>query len=534
MTPTGKEALKNLLGQIPFTAELYWLFRQGGQPLQTRFTLKHLQAAMPDLVAQANEYREKTQPGKKVFIFATLHYWIEHAALLSIALAAQGHKVTLGFLPYSDWQLPINRFDLRRQNVYATRVLKQASPLIDVFPFLNVRVPFRPLPDDLAELVRQVTVYDTQYTLQSEDADPESEIYRLRLERNTAAAAVASQWLKAGKPDVVVVPNGTIQELGVVYRIAHKMKIRTVTYEFGDQRQRIWLAQNTEVMRQETDGLWKARQNTPLTEAQMEKLRNLFVSRQRGTLVENFARQWQGTPAQGGEQARKALGLDNRPVVLLATNVLGDSLTLGRQVFSKDMAEWITRTVMYFTGRPDVQLVVRVHPGEVLTHGTSMVEVVREALPKLPDHVRVIGPKEKINTYDIMEVADLGLVYTTTAGMEMALMGIPVIVSGQTHYRGRGFTHDPESWVSYFKLLGQVLAKPEDYRLNREQVEKAWAYAYRFFFEFPQPFPWHLVRTWEDLKNRPLSQVLSPEGLEQYGDTFRFLTGEPMEWKTIA
>jgi len=53
----------------------------------------------------------------------------------------------------------------------------------------------------------------------------------------------------------------------------------------------------------------------------------------------------QATSAQGGSEARKALGLDDRPVVLLATNVLGDSLTLGRQVFSKNMAEWISRTV---------------------------------------------------------------------------------------------------------------------------------------------------------------------------------------------
>ncbi len=109
---------------------------------------------------------------------------------------------------------------------------------------------------------------------------------------------------------------------------------------------------------------------------------HLFVARQRAALWENFARLWQGTPAQGGEQARQALGLDKRPVVLLATNVLGDSLTLGRQVFSKTMAEWISRTVQYFAGRPDVQLVIRIHPGEVLVHGQSMMEVVRQVLPQ--------------------------------------------------------------------------------------------------------------------------------------------------------
>jgi hypothetical protein len=306
-----------------------------------------------------------------------------------------------------------------------------------------------------------------------------------------------------------------------------------VTYEFGDQRQRIWLAQNSEVMRQETDGLWAARDGSSLSPEQLERMHSLFMARQRGALWENFARSWQGTPTQGGSKIRQELGLDARPLVLLATNVLGDSLTLGRQVFSQSMAEWIARTVQYFAGRPDVQLVIRIHPGEVLTHGQSMAEVVRQVLPRLPEHIRLIGAKEKVNTYDLVETADLGLVYTTTVGMEMAMYGVPVIVSGVTHYRGRGFTYDPDSWVSYFKQLGLILSKPEAFKLSRQQVESAWEYAYRFFFEYPRPFPWHLVRVWEDYKARPLNAVLSEEGMQQYGATFRYLLGEPVNWKSI-
>lgn len=533
MTSPGKDAVKQILGQIPFTAELYWLVRQRNKPITSRFSLKHLQAALPGITAQAARLRQSAPPGKKVFLFATLHYWIEHAALLGLALSAQGHQVTLGFLPYAEWQKPVNRFDLRRQNIYARKVLAGAAPLMDSVSLLPNLGHFATLPDPVLAIVNQVTAYDTMYTLQVEDVDLASETYKLRKERNTEAAATALAWLQNGRPDVLIVPNGTIQELGIVYRVARFLKIPVVTYEFGDQRQRIWLAQNAEVMRQETDALWAARQENPVSDEEMERLHALFAARQRGALWENFARRWQDTPAEGGEKARAALGLDNRPLVLLATNVLGDSLTLGRNIFSKSMAEWISRTVQYFAGRPDVQLVIRVHPGEVLTHGQSMVDVVKEVLPRLPEHIRLIGPKDKINTYDLVDVADLGLVYTTTVGMEMTMHGLPVIVAGQTHYRGRGFTQDPDSWVSYYKILGHILDRPQDYRLNREQIERAWQYAYRFFFEFPRPFPWHLVRMWEDYKSRSLEDVLSPEGLQQYGDTFRYLTGETLDWKSI-
>ena len=70
MAVTSKDAIKNLLGQIPFTAELYWLLRQRGRPIQSRFSLKHLQMAMPELLAQATELRKDAPPGKNIFIFA--------------------------------------------------------------------------------------------------------------------------------------------------------------------------------------------------------------------------------------------------------------------------------------------------------------------------------------------------------------------------------------------------------------------------------------------------------------------------------
>jgi hypothetical protein len=240
-------------------------------------------------------------------------------------------------------------------------------------------------------------------------------------------------------------------------------------------------------------------------------------------------------PSAGGDQVRLALGLDSRPIVLLATNVIGDSLTLGRQVFSDSMTEWLVRTIEYFARRSEVQLVVRIHPGELITKGPSVADVVQQALPAgIPENIHVVAADAAINTYDIVEIANLGLVYTTTVGMEMALSGVPVIVIGQTHYRQKSFTLDPNSWDAYFELLGQALTNPERYRLTQEQVEKAWEYAYRFFFEYPHPFPWHLVHIWEDVQEWPIERVLGEEGETLFRQTFDYLAGERVNWKHIA
>jgi hypothetical protein len=525
-----RKTIKKILGNIPYTAELYWHLVQRHKPWQAHFNLDLLESVLPDAVEQAQAHLGRGAAGKKVFIFSSLHYWIEFSTLLGVALAGMGHDVTLSFLPYASWAEPIQKFDLRRQNLYARQVLRNASAILKVQSLLDVHPLSRQLAPELKQAVEQVSVFDTQYTLQVEDVSQEEEIYRLRYERNYETAVNARAWLAAHKPDVAILPNATILEMGTVYHVARHLEIPAVTFEFGDQRERIWLAQNNEIMRHETDELWAARGQAPLVEEQVQRLQDLFTAREGGQTWKNFARKWQATPTKGGRQVRQKLGLDDRPVVLLATNVLGDSLTLGRQVFSRTMGEWIVRTLRFFVGREDVQLVIRVHPGETLTHGTSMVDVIHAELEELPEHIHLVAPEEKINTYDLLEFADLGLVYTTTVGLEMAMRGIPVIVAGQTHYRGRGFTCDPESWDDYFATLADLLGSLQDRRLTQAQVETAWRYAYLFFFEFPQPFPWHLLDLKQDIQERPIAFVLNEEGQARYGKTFQALTGEPIQW----
>jgi hypothetical protein len=526
----NRRSVKKILAQIPYSVELYWHLVQRHKPWYAHFNLDLLSAVLPEAVGQAEEARRGREPGKKVFIFASLHYWIEYSALLGLALAGRGHQVTLSFMPYASWDEPIDKFDLRRQNLYARGVLSAASSLLQVQSLLDVRPFSKQLPPQLAQAVDQVSVFDAQYALQVEDITKDEDIYHLRDERNREAALNARAWLMAHKPDVVIVPNGTIQEMGVVYQVARHLNLKTVTFEFSDQREHIWLAQDDEIMRHNTDGLWAAQGHERLEDAQVEQLEALYAARVDAKTWKNFTRQWQEMPTQGGTAVRKALNLDDRPVILLATNVLGDSLTLGRQVFSKTMAEWVEETVRYFAKREDVQLVIRVHPGEVLTHGTSMVTVIRAALEDIPAHIHLIEPDEKINTYDILDITDLGLVYSTTVGLEMAMRGIPVIIAGQTHYRQRGFTSDPDSWEMYYAMLDEKLGDLESAQLTQAQVELAWRYAYLFFFEFSKPFPWHLLDLKDDIRTRPLAYVLGDEGEQKYGETFEYLAGKPLTW----
>lgn len=522
-----RKRVKRVLGRLPLAAELDWALR-GAQGSVGGLKLERLQRQVPDWVRQVRQSPLRLRGGKRVFMFAMLNYWLEQGLHTALAAAGQGHQVSFAYLPYSHWQQPMDKFDQRRGDLYVREALAPAEDVLELVSLLNGEQAA--LPSELADAVDQVAVMDTQYTLQIEEIDPEGELFQLRRARNRASAAAALHWLQARRPDVVLLPNGLILEFGAVYQVARYLDIPVVSYEFGEQRERIWLALNSPVMLQDTAAMWAARHDRPFGAEQRAQVRALFATRQRAGLFQNFYRQWQNVPSRGVEAAREQLGLDGRPVVLLAANVIGDSLTLGRAAFSGDMSSWLRRTLAYFANKDAVQFVLRVHPGEQGLEGPSVAELVAGSLPELPEHMRIVAAADAINTYDLVACADVGLVYTTTVGLEMAMSGLPVLVAGQTHYRGKGFTLDPESWDEYFDLLGQRLSLAGD-RLNPSQVDQAWHYAYRFFFDYPQPYPWHLMHFQEDLGAYSLADLFSEAGQAQYGPTFDYMVGQPIDWE---
>ncbi|MCQ3937475.1 MAG: hypothetical protein DPW18_10570 [Chloroflexi bacterium] len=538
--------LREILGDLPFTAEIDWMLRSAlrNRPRRDHFNLDRLQKSLPAAVEAVKPFAKTAKTGKKVLFFATLHYWIEQSAYLGLALAGLGHDVTLLTLPYSEWHKEKDKFTQRQRVLHTKDALASLSPLTKHISMLDPSTSsgqrLRPstfdLPAELQADIQEVSLWDAQYTLMREEVDmndpSDRALYDLRIQRNTFAAKAALEWMQANKPDVVLIPNGLILEMGIVFRVARHLGVDAVTYEFNDQREQIWLAQNSSIMQQDTDYLVEARCHLPMTDEMYERVADLENARRGARVWGKSKRLWQYVSSQGADTTRSLLGLDKRPVVMLAANVLGDSLTLGRDIFASSMTEWITKTVQYFAKRTDVQLVIRVHPGEKLVpQAKSMGTVVREALPELPSHIHVIGALDPINTYDLIEIADVGLAYTTTVGLETAMNGRPVISCGRTHYRGRGITLDPNTWDEYYSTLEKVLSNIPAHQLNEKQIEFAWNYAYRFFFEYPRPFPWRLMNFWDDLAVWPLDRVLSDEGMEQFKDTFGFLVGEPFTWK---
>ena len=89
--------IKDLLGKIPYSAELYEVLRPG-RP-QTRYNLSQLEQALPAALAQTRPFSEQPPHGRRIVLFATLHYWVEQAAIIGLALRGLGYDVSIAYLP---------------------------------------------------------------------------------------------------------------------------------------------------------------------------------------------------------------------------------------------------------------------------------------------------------------------------------------------------------------------------------------------------------------------------------------------------
>lgn len=522
----NKEVLLNVLHRMPGASKLEadLLFNKRPYP---GFYLPKFgnDEVLKRWIAAVAKGQMKTKQAKKILLFATKGYWINYSAAVGLVLKSLGHEVELVYLPENRKYDRIADFEYARYIAYGKKLLAPLEEAISLVCYQDLALNEVALPEVLTEGAKQVALWDAQYKLQFEDVDVTSELFQWRLAKNLEAAKRFLPYLEDNRPDVVVVPNGLILEYGMLKRVCDLLKIPTTTYEFGEQRERMWLSQDESIMLMRTDAMWERVKTEPFTKAQKDTIEKMYVARRGADVFEQFARRWQSQPMQDEGKLREALGLDERPIGLMATNVFGDSLTLGRDVFTGGIQGWLEGTLDYFAKQDGMQLIIRVHPGELLNpEGYSVGSAVKEYFQNaIPENIHLIEADDQTNTYSLINLASFGLTYTTTVGMELAMSGVPVIVVGETHYRGKGFTLDPSSWEEYEAFLDRFLNADETVAMTQEQIEDAWHYAYGFFYEYPFEFPWHMVHFEEDIVTHPMDEVVSEAGMRKYFNTFEML-----------
>ncbi len=286
--------------------------------------------------------------------------------------------------------------------------------------------------------------------------------------------------LQQYKPDCIALTHGIYVDHGTIAETARSMGVPVTVFVRPYRRDTVMLCHNDTYHRALVDepvSLWHG---IEMTSKRREKLSNYVDSRRTGVLDSIT---YHPNPIEGRDKILKVLGIDSsRPIVSLYTNVLWDAQIYHACNAFPNMLEWLYETVAYFANRPDLQLVVRVHPAEVKARIQSQQPVVKEIahrFPTLPENVAVVPPESDVSSYDLAEASCAAIVFGTKMGLEIALRRIPVIVAGESFVRGKGFTYDASSADEYFSILDDIPNLP---RMSDESMEMAKRYAFHFYF----------------------------------------------------
>ncbi len=471
------------------------------------------------------------QPERRVLVFACRQQWLRWSLATTVVLLGRNCRVDFAFLPEHRTDGEESLLEAKEFRLYLGRFLQgRPHPRLR---FIDLRrLDPAPVPAALAAQAEAQSLLDTRWVLQREEIDPQGNpehqaLFEFRRRRNLDCMARLLSQLQRDSYDLVLLPHGNLRELGAAFAAARHAGQKIVTIDFKEREESIVLSGHEAVGRMDLSREWAAAPHALSAEAR-RRVSDLISTRQ-GVDWVGFRQKYQQAAYRGDRaRVRADLGVPpGGPLALLCPNVAWDSALQGRDRAFPSLIAWIRHTVRLFADRPGASLVVRVHPAEILA-GTAepVADVVRQCCPHLPEHIRVIGPRDPVNTYDLMDACDFGLVYNSTAGLEMALRGLPTLVSGRPHYSEKGFTTDIEDPAHYLAAIEERLAAPQA-RLSERQIELAWCYADVFFFGWHHPFPWCMPSFWEDLSRWPISRVLSPEGRERFGRTFDLLVNRP-------
>lgn len=335
------------------------------------------------------------------------------------------------------------------------------------------------------------------------DAPEKLDARRRLLATAIVAVEAVERWLDAIRPDMVMVLGGSHVMWRVTLELARGRGIPVTCREMGKGGwDRHIYALNADSMSPDLDREWSRHRDLPLTpheDAAVDALIDALPSLTYGPGGR--------APSAAAGSLRDRLGIPaGRRVAVAFTNVTWDMATAGRDAGFDGMLDWLRYTIAVLGGRDDVNLVIRVHPAE--DDGQTRERVADLLSGSASSNVRLVGPGEVIAARELCALAELVLAYNTTTAIEAAAAGATVILAGDCHFRGRGFTIDVDR-PGYDAILGRWLAG-ERLAAPASAVAFARRYCHLFFLRYQIAMGWTtsplrppyrlLVRSLEELR----------------------------------
>jgi len=256
--------------------------------------------------------------------------------------------------------------------------------------------------------------------------------------------------------------------------------------------------------------VWEEQKLLPLTENQRTNLRSHLNSVKQGSTTEYKV--YDSTKRSDPDtRLMELLRSNGRKKFALYPHLFWDKAFLNSydslgSFFGNDI-EWMLETIKFFIDKKDSLLFVKPHPGENMAADFTeygAAELIRDRLGTLPDHIVIIDKKCRIKSFDLMDNDCIGVVFTSTSGLEHNFFKKPVLVAGKIHYAMAGAALRIRSREEYFSLLENPQPLYDFIENNYNTIER---YAYYYYFTQQVKIPFYKDDVWlgHCIDWRPLS-----------------------------
>lgn len=316
-------------------------------------------------------------------------------------------------------------------------------------------------------------------------ADPEvASAYRGYLETAFLTVCALGRILDMHRPDAMLLFNGRLDMTRVALEIAKERGVRVLVFEGGWNRDLInfWENESCESM-QAFKHSFEAWRDVPLAEAQLREIESYLEGRRTGaTIGHRFI-----STQQSIEAVRERLGLRAERPLWVGFTSSEDEIVASESRWSafENQLEAFERLVSFAARHPELDLVLRMHPNTAgrfaIGANQQQLELYLSRFSALPPNVRLVKPEEPIDTYALMAAANLGLAYLSTAGLEMACFGKPVVVLAGADYEGVTGLTVIRGGAELEPRLEELLAAPASPESRLVLRRDAYRFAYHYF-----------------------------------------------------
>ena len=337
-----------------------------------------------------------------------------------------------------------------------------AGPNFDFVPRTRLRrtpLPY-PVPDSLEDLMElrhgsfdvgmAVASSLISLTRNSQFSPVEHRAWVRRvLEGAIAVHDFALRVLDDERPDVVYVFNGRHTYERAVRRACEAAGVTCLMYEWGSSPERFYLRpfapHDRDRVQEEMRASWEAARDDPEAHA---AARRWFVERREGQ-----PKDWPSftTLQQRGHLPER---LDGERVVAYFSSSDDEFVAIGDEYRWQgwtDQFDAVRQLIQVVDGIGDTRLVVRIHPH--LMHKYPLERERWMALQGCSPALTVVAPESEVDTYALIEAADLVVTGGSTVGVEAVHWGRPSVLLGPSEYDELGIVHRPADAAELARML---------------------------------------------------------------------------------